>query len=546
MKIHDLATLLKHKYLKPAVLILIIMAIIPYIFSLHNDFVSDDVGGILKNPAIGQFSSVTSQPLTFLQNLIYFVTYHLFGLSSFFFRLPNVLFHTGSTIMLFFAASMLLGLEIGFFSALLFAVHPLNSEAVLWISAASYPRYAFFVLASFCAYLLSLSGKTKPKKKIWYSVSFLMFLLGLFSSEKAIIVPLVLFVFHVADRSVKTHIKNLLPFFVGTLVFAIPNIFQIGVRITDTHLEYGQGSQTFINPLVQIPVAIQTYLTLLFFPDKLDFFHTNLVFNPISIVILVSFAFALIFAYIKNKLIFFWLSFFLIALSPTLIPLRIASTVAERYTYLATAGVISAVIAIAFKIAQKWHIQKYLIGLLIFLVLILTARTIVRSGDWKNEDTLAVAGARTSPNTISTHMNLVNMYTRAGRIEDAIGETHKALSIEPSYAKGLNNLGYLYAQIGQFDNAMKAYSAALKINPTMWEVHDNLAGLYTAQKNYDLAIRHELLAIRYSNGNIDLYLHLGIIYTQMGDKEKAKEAFETVLKFNPTNVQVTELLQAVD
>jgi len=518
------------------------MAILPYILSLHNDFVSDDIGGILKNPGIGQFSSVISQPLTFLQNLIYFVTYHLFGLSPFFFRLPSVLFHTGSVIMLFFAVSMLLGLKIGFFTALLFAVHPLNSEAILWISAASYPRYAFFVLASFFTYLLSLAGKTKPKKKIWYSLSFLMFLFGLFSSEKAIIVPLVLFFFHLADRSVKTHIKNLLPFFIGSFIFAIPNMFQIGGRITDTHLEYGNETQTFINPLIQIPVAFQSYLTLLFFPDRLDFFHSNLVFSPISIIVFVSFAFFLIIAFIKNKTIFFWLSLFVVALLPTLIPLRVASTVAERYVYIGTAGIVCTVVFIVLKIAQKWHIQKYLIGLLIFVTFALTFRTLIRAADWKNEDTLAVAGARTSPNTISTHMNLANMYARAGRIEDAIAETHRALSIEPSYAKGLNNLGYLYAQIGQFDNAMRAYSAALKINPTMWEVHDNLAGLYTAQKKYDLAINHEQLAIRYSNNNIDLYLHLGIIYMQMGENEKAKEAFETVLKFDPKNEDAKQYL----
>lgn len=543
MKIHELKTLTSHRFFKAAIPLLIASSLLPYFLSLGNGFVSDDVGGILKNPAIGQFSTVLSEPLNGIQNLLNFLVYKLFGLSPFYFRLPSLLFHTGTVLSLFLAVALLCGIEIGFLSALVFAVHPLGSEAVVWISAASYPRYAFFLMSSFASYLLSLSAKEKDKKVRWYTISFLFFLFGLFSSEKAVIFSLVIFAFHLADKSVKIHLKNLTPFFVGTLVFMIPHLFNVGGRITDTKLEYGAQSQIFFNPLLQIPVALSTYLTLIFWPDKLDFFHANLVLSPLSIVITLTYLSAVAISFFKNRLVFFWLLFFFIVLTPTLLPFRIASTVAERYAYLAMAGIITATITSFLLIAKKMRFSSYLVGVLVILLFVLGARTMVRSLDWKTEDTLALAGSRTSPDTLNNHLNLANLYAKQGRYEDAVRELHATLAIEPSYAKAYNNLGYVYAQMGQFNEAMKAYQAGLKVNPTMWEIHDNLAGLYTALKMYDKALEHEQLAMQYSKNNIDLYLHLGIIYMQMDDRAKAKEAFRKVLGFDPKNSQAQELLK---
>ncbi len=545
MKLHYIETILNHRFFKYAVIGLILASLLPYFLSLRNEFVSDDIGGILRNPAIGQFSSVFAEPLNFIQPLLNFIVYKTAGLSPFFFRIPNLLFHTGTVLTLFLAVSMLFGIQIGFFSALLFAVHPLNSEAVVWISAASYTRYAFLLMAALLAYFISLSEKAKEKKQGWYAVSFLFFLLALFSSEKAIIFPLVLTSFHLADRSVRTHLKNMAPFFFGAIVFAIPHLFNIGGRIADTQLEYGADSQILFNPFVQIPVAVSRYLSLAFFPHKLDFFHANLVLDLHSITLFGISLVLLVILFIKYRPAFFWLSLFFIALLPTLLPLRIASTVAERYAYLGTAGLIVALVLVMLKASQKWKFSSYITGVLILIAIVLAARTLVRTLDWQNEDTLALAGSKTSSDTLNNHLNLGNMYAKQGNYEQAARELHMALAIEPNYTKAYNNLGYVYGQMGQLENAMKAYEAGLKINPRMWEIHDNLAGLYTAQRMYDQALKHEILALEYSKNNVDLYLHLGIIYMQMGDTKKAKEAFATVLKFDPKHKQAKEYLETL-
>jgi tetratricopeptide (TPR) repeat protein len=197
---------------------------------------------------------------------------------------------------------------------------------------------------------------------------------------------------------------------------------------------------------------------------------------------------AIIWSWLKNKTIFFWLVFFVVTLLPTLTPFKISWIVAERYAYLGTLGII-AVVAILFDKFLKLNENAKMVGwfALVLIVGSLSARTIIRNQDWKSEDTLWLATAAVAPSGQQIHNNLGDVYARQGDFSRAVEEFKKAIEINPNYADAYHNLGNTYQAMGQLDLAMENYQKAVSINPNLWQSYQNMAAIYFNSGQLDLA-----------------------------------------------------------
>jgi tetratricopeptide (TPR) repeat protein len=268
------------------------------------------------------------------------------------------------------------------------------------------------------------------------------------------------------------------------LILVITYVGQIGSRISSVESSQYQNTHGIENPLIQIPIAITTYLKLMVWPDKLTLYQTELNFSAfIYTLCLVSFLLFLSLAFYswkRNKSVFFWLSFFVISLLPTLTPFKISWVVAERYVYFGSIGIF-----VLFAMGFDWLIQKFDVkyktifySLFAVIILALSVRTIYRNMDWKNEDTLWIATAKTSPSGQNAHNNLGDVYARNKNYPKAVEEFTKATQINPNYADAYHNLANTYQTIGQTDKAIENYQKALSINPNIWQSWQNLASIY--------------------------------------------------------------------
>jgi len=126
-------------------LTLIVVAV--YFNSLGNAFISDDIASIKDNPDIGSISYFWRPPYynVSLRLVINYLLFHLFGANPAPFRLFNILVHTGSAWMLYLIMSFFYRRPIPLFVAGLFAVHPLLTESVSWISGGPYSNSGFFI-----------------------------------------------------------------------------------------------------------------------------------------------------------------------------------------------------------------------------------------------------------------------------------------------------------------------------------------------------------------------------------------------------------------
>lgn len=515
-------------------LILTLLIIITFINSLNNAFLSDDLAEIVNNPNINNLHyAIASHPFSFIRLIFYWFVFQIGNLNPFLFRSINILFHTCSVFLVFTIFSLHYSKRLAFFVAAIFAVHPAISEAIVWISGGGYPQYSFFFLLSLLFYFLS------KRNKVYYWLAILAFLLS-FMTHGAM--PQALFLsfplWELLYGDIRKGWIKIIPFFLISMFFLMLTFIQLPERVTTAQTVHYQ-QRGVDNPFIIIPVAITSYFELIFFPKTLTLYHSELFFSPmqfaIRFLITLIFFSGILISYKKNKFVFFWSSFFLIALAPTLTPLRLNWIVAERYLYLPIIGIL-ALVGFGFdKLSRIPKLKQVTYTSFVVILILFSVRTIIRNIDWRSEDNLWIATGKTSPSSPNTHNNLGDLYGRQGDKQAALREFQKAIEIKPNYGDAYHNLANTYRELGQTDKALENYHKALEFNPNLWQSYQNIAALYYQAKDFNKSLEYAQKAIMVNPANINLRISLAVIYLSKGQKDKAKEIFNQVLLVDPQN-----------
>ncbi len=519
-------------------LVLFFLIIIAYINAFHAELVSDDITAIRDQEKILKTPQYFLNMPTFIpRTILYYIAYQIGGLNPFWYRIWNILFHIGVVwsiyaLIPFFTKRQLLP----FMIAALAAVHPMMIESVTWISGGIYAQSVFFLLISFILYLVN-----EKRNSIKFSIaSMAFFVLALSCSEKTIIFPVILLFYEFTFHKLGKTWKKVIPYFVIAVIWVIILIPRITPRISYLQRTYGaENAAKTYNPFVQVPVAITSYLQLFAWPDKLTLYHSEFKIRTQEYLIMLGFFLSYLaiwgYMFFKNRTIFFWMGFFMIALAPTLNPFGLSWLVAERYSYLGSIGLYFVVAYLINKLAENKTYKA--VGYIIFVLLIitLTIRTLMRNAEWKNVDTLWVATGRTSPSDPKTHNNLGDMYARHGDYKNAEKEFKTAIALNSSYAAAYHNLANTYKLMGNDAEAIKFYEQAATIDPTIWQSYENIGSIYFKAGNFPKAIEYIDKAYRVDKNNPNVVADFGVIYLNMGDREKAKEWFARALKIDPEN-----------
>lgn len=502
------------------ILLSILLVGIAYIGIINSEFVLDDVPGIANNPTIGNPDMIFANPTLFFRPLMLYISYSVGEFQPWAYHILNIVFHLGTVIALFFVLRKLANESVAWIGSLMFAVHPLLIESVTWISAVTYPQYACFLMLSLVTYLYA------GKKRALHVLSWLLYMLSMFSSEKAVVFPAILIILEFSFFSLRKNWRRIIPYAIIAGSIGAMLLTNFGGRASAFQNDYLVESQ-WINPFATIPTSLFWYLRLILFPDKLSIYHPEVTLSPLmfalQIGVVAAFLTAAVVAFIKNKYVFFWLFWFFVSLTPTFLPMRLAWVVAERYVYLGTIGIL---VVVAMALSWLVESKKYkMLGFVLVTVIILGLflRTFIRNQDWKDTDSLWIATGKTAPEFHVTHNNLGDMYGRWGDRQRAIEEFTIATKIKPDYAEAYHNIGNTYLELNDAENAKKYFLTAKKYNPRIWQTHQQLALIYAYEKNLDAAVVEMNEAIRLSGGAPALYEQLARIYESFGETNKAAE-----------------------
>lgn len=531
--------------------------------SFNNEFLSDDIAGISLNEEIGKTKNIFSS-ITVVQNFLFYLITNIFGKSFFWFRIiNNFIPHIAVVLGVFVLAYLLFDEKVALFASLLTAVHPILVEAAVWIAAGVYARYSAFLIWGLIFYILSI------KKDNYIYTSLGLFALGLFSTEKALVYIGLLFLLFFCFGIYNSNWKRTVIIFGGTtIVFGIIYLSLLWPRAEQMQTDYYEDPLIKTNLFNDISLAIGNYLRLFVWPDKLTLYHSDLAYGKfdlmIKLILLGIYVLGLLWSFIKNRKIFFTLFWLVVCISPTLLPIKIAWLVAERYVYLGAIGLIMLMAMGLAKFTEKRKNEGF--GYLIFALVFCGGlmRTIVRNNDWQNQDNLWLSAATTSPSSAQNYNNLGDLYGRRGEFPKAIEAFSQAIVLKPDFADAYHNLGNIYQQIGDSNLAAEYYYKAYQIDQRLWQSAQNLAYLFYLNKNYeealswvDRAIEIVLSGNAYNsikNGREVSEIHpatygllslRGFVLLDSGNKEEATKMFEQAINIDPKGEMAREGLAKV-
>jgi len=532
----------------PNLILLTFFVLLVYVNGFGAKFVSDDVYAILRNEAqLKSQNYLFITPTFILRSLQYLIAYKIGGLTPFFFRLWNIVFHIGFVWMTYMIVHVFSKKKfLPFFVASFAAVHPMMIESVTWISGGIYAQAGFSILVSFYFYL-----RYRTQYLLRYIIfALIAFICALSSSEKVIVFPFIIGLYEFTFGSLKKSWLQISSFFGISFIWGLILITRISERLE--YIAVSQGDTTKLNienPFFLIPSALGTYIKLFIWPRHLTLYQSEFQFSWWKFIILFTitllFLAIIVWSYRKNKPVFFWLSFFVITLLPTLNPFGLSWIVAERYAYLGSVGLYFAFSVLLYQLIDNKKLHK--LGYVIFAVLLMSfsVRTIVRNIDWQNEDNLWIATAKASPSDPKTHNNLGDMYARQGNLQKAAEAFSEAIRLNPRYPDATHNLANIFRQSGQTEQAEKFYLKAIELNPSLWQSYQNIAAINFEKGNFDKAEKYTLESMKILPNNSDLYMNLGLVYMNNGKKDFAIQAFQKALEINPENINAKRVLQEI-
>jgi len=542
------------KELRFPLFLIIFISLAVYANTLWNGFVYDDNFLVIDNPWIKDakflpniflneaWGFIQGQPNGYyrpMMHIIYSLDYRLFGLNPWGFHLINMVFHAGSSALVFLVARTLFSgyknpssfFSIPLMTGVLFAVHPIHTEAVTWVSGVQDLSYAFFCLLSLYLYLRSGSRFNTS-----YYLSVAAFFLGVLCKEPALTLPALLIAYDLLLNKKSLDFSFILKRYA---LFALIAVTYLGVRFyvlgrsVALLNEFGSYGNLFI--------IFTTYLRKLILPVDLKVIY---VFRPvtslleahaITAVIITAAIIALSYiSFKKDKLVFFCLLVIIVPLVPSLYIPAIAgpSMLGERYLYLPSAGFAMLVSLMVSRLASSKG-RTIAASVLLVLTVLYSAGTVMRNADWKDEYTLWVDVTKKSPGSADAHNNLGAALIGKGMYDKAQEELNHAVALKPDFAEAHNNLGFTLLQSGMNDKALAEFSRAVALKPGFTAAYINLGLAYGRLGRHNMAVGAFLAALNCDPLAENAYDELGISYSKLGEVDKSIEAFEVALKLDP-------------
>jgi len=528
-------------------LIIFIFAIIAYLPSFHAPFVFDDIGGIVNNLKLKNISRVDRiweiSRTRFIPNLTFALNYRLSGLRVMNFHLISFLIHfsTAATLYLFTLRISKNSL-IALFSAAVFALHPVQTQAVTYISQRSAVLAGLFYLLSLFFYLKSANNKKHLIPSLIFAAFAFISKENSFTLPFAILLTDIFFIKRdkilIKDRYILFSIYLILLIFVFALQTGLINSPQHSLAVVSRATSRQSSNITRREYLISQISVTGIYLKLLIFPvnqnfdyglpQKIAFFDPRTIISLIPIFCLVFFAFLK-----KNKypLLAFSVFFFFIALSVESSVFPIDDLIFEHRLYLPMVGFSLAsgfCLYRFFTVNLFKRISKYIVMIIFITLSILTFN---RNSVYRTEISLWQDTSAKSARKPRVRIALAAAYSKAGNFKEAISEYEKLLALDPGRRNlAFNNLGLIYLQLKNEEKAGQYFTQALAVNPEDPIARNNLANLHYSQNITDTALQEYQEILVLDPVNKEALRSLGYIYLNSGRLNEAISKFEEITR----------------
>jgi len=542
--------------------LIVAVCLLSYANSFGVPFVLDDLGSMLELPYVRhlnylgdwslarEYAAEHSFRTRFVGYLSFGLNYALHGASVAGYHVVNLAIHAVCALLTYILVRLTPGGRggadtpfgipaVALFAALLFAAHPVQTQAVTYVVQRLASLATLFCIGTLVCYALARrcyeqEGRSRATLP-WYLASLACAVLAMKTKEIAFTLPLAVSVYELiffrGDR--KLRLRFLAPLFLTMLIIPLSLILVPGLEprtgelaeITrvDSELTRYQYFATQMRVIV-------TYIRLLLFPVGQNVIYDYPVYGslfdlrvfPAFLFLLSLLGFGVYLAWrysasrlpvsevakgcegeplFELRLIAFGVLWFFLTLSVESSFIPIVDVIFEHRLYLPSVGAL-----LAFAASWSLATRKAAAGLRRGLpyaagavVIVLAATTFARNEVWGSEESLWRDVVEKSPNKAHGHQLLGMALFRKGEVEQALASLDRSLAIDPDFVEALCNRGNLHAQFGRFGQALIDYRRAVEVDP----------------------------------GSVEAWSNMGLVFSQVGDQQQAEACLEKALQFDP-------------
>lgn len=529
--------------------------------------------GLTRESIQWAFSSVHSSnwhPLTWISHM---ADCHWFGLNPGAHHLVNVGWHALNVMLLYgWLGSLTRRWVLAWWIAALWAWHPLRVESVAWISERKDVLSLAFGLGCLWAYTTAVRHRAAGHRRAWLGWMFtawLLLALGLMAKPMLVTLPCVMLLLDfwpLQRHGPQTRPQG--PNSDGTPRDSWPFLLlektpflalSLASSIVTLHAQTSAGATVplealpFSTRLAQAFVSYGAYLYKTFWPTHLAPFYPYELrawSSPeVWMTLLALGGLSLLLVLWRSRApwaVTGWL-WFMGTLVPVIGLVQVGQqAMADRYTYLPHIGLFWALV---------WGLSLYanrsrLTRLVSVLVAGATLAAMLRlSRDqlshWRNSRTLAEHTLRVTKSNYLAHTQLANALLEEGRLEEALRECERALTIRPHYAEAHNVRANVFYRQQNWAAAREAFEQAIQYNPAFPDSWHGLALVHLELGHWDQAAQAAETALRLWPLHLGAQFALARAHHLAGRWDAARTAYEQVLRWKPDSATALQGLGAV-
>jgi hypothetical protein len=461
-------------------------------------------------------------------------------------HLTNVLLHAAISVLTLLLLRGFVGSSpFAVSGALLFAVHPVHTEAVAFVSGRTDLWATLFALVSTLMWLRARADD-RPSSRFFYVASLVALFAGILSKESSLMLPVVLLAIDViqADRRSGWWVRNRIWLGGWLVIFVLAGCVRWGFAGVPLGHEAGPVSDARLplaSPLSLLPDILVTYFRLLLVPWPLNAYYTpeTVEFGWLSMTAAsVLIAICAVFSSIRHRrhgfLALIWIFLFLVPALGVVVPI-VSAPVAERYLYLPSFG-----IGLLTALVLKWGAGRAPVARVscwvafAVIMIVFCHATLTRSTVWRNNRTLFGNLERTSPAFVAKGQNDLAVSLRAiGRHDEAITLFRQALDLDPRSPEILNNLGRSLMALRRPVEASEYFQKALELNPGSSEILSNLGTALFALGRTSEAVAYLQKALEIRSDFPDARFMLCIALVREDRVSEARAEYELLERSSP-------------
>lgn len=508
-------------------LILILVGCLVYFNSLFNGFIiGDDEDQILNNPLVHSLryipnliagSTYYSEPSQQGYGLFYrpvmmvsyALIYWLAGPDPLAFHLFQVSLHIINAWLIYQVLKKFFETIPSLLAALIFLIHPINSETVLYIANLQETLFLFFGLVGL---------RVLQKEKITISqliILGLCLLLSLLSKETGVLFALIYGIYSWWYQPAKLRQLVICLSLVVTTYVAI-RLLTVGFDSTLPDISQISRVSWQIR-LVNVPSVISFYVSNFFWPHQLAihqfWLYRSLTWSnfwlPIASILIAIILIKRAYQYTRQssqtrKAFGFFSSWFLIGLlfHSQILPLYL--TVATRWFYFPMIGLLGMGLAV-FSVVRLKLIQRSLMLLIGVVIFLFAYQTYLRTWSWRDSETLLKTDLHQAPQDYYVQSLLATHYIRQKKFQQAQPLLEQSIGLHP-YTGNLTNLGIVLMNQDKLDQAEAFFRQALNRQPTYQSIVNYINFLHYHRHRYDQVLELIETYLEYYPAGYDLWL----------------------------------------